>query len=184
MRMKNTHYDGNASAALARREVVFGLPSARGNAPHMTREAADDEGKRLNAGRYETVEQMDAQLDTRARVFARAPAALGEAPSVLQEAPSTSDGFGLFGGLLFFAAGAALVYVLTKHSGEDEEDEGGMPALPAPEPTPVAAPPALVAPTPVLAVPAVAVPTPPVPVLATSPRRRRVRATSSSVRVL
>jgi hypothetical protein len=44
---------------------MFAPADGRGNAPHATREQADNEGRRLNAKRYETVEQAERALDRR-----------------------------------------------------------------------------------------------------------------------
>jgi hypothetical protein len=95
------------------RDAFFTPPDARGNAPHATREQADQEGRRLNAMRYETVAQAEQALDARAR------RPLGEVPPQEQ-----SSGLGalLLGGLLLGG-----LYLLASNkggsAGDDDDDD-------------------------------------------------------------
>jgi len=145
-----------------RRDVVFGFADARGNNPHGTRETAEHEGRRLNAQRYETVGQMDRALDARARSLhggtrgARMPG-LGPMGSTsgpfVQGTGAPSSGPSFWETVFIFAAGAGLMYLVTKKDTDEEVflDAASLltnPALPAPvtvvlnpsaQPTPVVA---------------------------------------------
>lgn len=84
-----------------RRQALFTLADARGNNPHGTREDAVREGQRLNAQRYETIEQMNAKLDARAQPVAPA---LGQAqPVTAGQMLGWAIGLGLLGALAFLA---------------------------------------------------------------------------------
>lgn len=119
MRMRNLQRE---------RDALFGPADARGNNPHGTYESSDAEGRRLNAGRYETVGQMDQALDTRARnlderkrVFRPVGATAGNATGTAGSAG------GIFGALLLIGLGALLGYVITRKGGDEEEDEDLIP---------------------------------------------------------
>ncbi len=97
-----------------RRAALFALPDARGNNPHGTRETSSHEGRRLNAQRYETVGQIDAALDSRARAQrAVGDAGFGAPGEVL---PPPAQGGGALGALLLLFAGAAIAYVMTSRA--------------------------------------------------------------------
>lgn len=103
-----------------RRDALFTLADARGNNPHGTSEQAGSEGRRLNAKRYETVRQLDQQLDTRARRFAQVSRqGLGTAP---QAAPVPASGPSFLETLIIFAAGAGLVWLFTR---KDKDGQDG-----------------------------------------------------------
>lgn len=154
-----------------RRQALFTLADARGNNPHGTREDAVNEARRLNAQRYETVEQMSAKLDGRMEPVA--PRALGQAP------PMTSgDLLGLAIGLGLLGAAAFLLFA--PRSEPAPAPTPPAPTPPAPTPNPLSALPAPASstvvvnnPAPVLAVPA---PSPVVDVEAVPVKRRRKRA--------
>lgn len=104
------------------REALFAPADGRGNAPHATREQADAEGRRLNAKRYETVEQAERALDKRAGAPAATLGGVGVAPE-----GSTTGGW-----LVLGLAGLALGWALLKDrvgassadaEGDDEDDE-------------------------------------------------------------
>jgi len=171
---------------MKQREHLFGFADSRGNNPHGTRENFVDEGRRLNAKRYETVQQMDQALDARARGGARMPGLIarpmGNVPANLPNAPAPRGGPSLLETLFIFAAGAGLVYLLTRKDEDDDEPEEGelrVNSLAAPPAVPALTPPAPV--TVVLSNPAAA-PQPNqtvVPVVVSPaeepPRRRRRR---------
>lgn len=130
------------------RNDAFAVPDPRGNNPHGTSEGSEHEGRRLNAGRYETVGEMDRALDVRAQILARPPRLprpqqvaeqLGEAPA----APPTGGTW--LGALMLAAIGGAVVYVLTRPDELEEVDVTPSPA-PIPNPAPPNVPPALPAP--------------------------------------
>lgn len=162
-----------------RRAALFSLADARGNNPHGTRETAYDEGRRLNAGRYETIGDLDRALDARARPRLVAPRLggmqLGASPPV-EPAPT-----GLLGMLALIAVGAGIAYVMMKkggnEDGEDGEDgvDGDVDFVAAPVPASttqnvVVQP----APIPIASVP-VANPAPAVVSVVASPVKRRAR---------
>jgi hypothetical protein len=159
-----SHYDARTgNRALG--PGVFTLADARGNNPHGTRETADDEGRRRNAGRYETVGQLDAALDRRMH---RAPP-LGETAPILQSSPS------FVGAILLVAVGAAIAYVATRPKPLDLDADTPEPVGPpqplVQNPAPSATPAPVVVVAPVVANPA------PAPV---EPKRRRRRATAAT----
>lgn len=103
----------------ALRRPAFDLADQRGNNPHGTREAVDDEGRRLNGYRYETVQQAERALDPRAR-------RLGETPPPAPPPGGGSSGGGSSGGNGLFwllAAGAGIALLSALSSSDDENDE-------------------------------------------------------------
>lgn len=116
------------------REALFTPPDARGNAPHATREQADSEGRRLNAMRYETVQQAEQALDRRA---AR-PLGAVPPPTTLTQ-PS---GLFLLGAIAAAVAGWAFLRSRADEPDDDEDDEGVEEREPAQVPTAPASPPA------------------------------------------
>lgn len=149
-----------------RRQALFALADARGNNPHGTRESADHEGRRLNAQRYETVDQMGARLDQRGGGTFGVPQ-LGEAPlAPTQAAPWTAgDLLGLAIGVGVLGAAAFLWVAGSKSPTLSAPEAPAAPLLPAPAPAP--------SPSSVVVVQAPAAPLPnPAPVRA---RRRRAK---------
>lgn len=122
-----------------RRTALFSLADARGNNPHGTRESAYDEGRRLNAGRYETVGDLDRALDEQARPRAPLRVPMGAQPEQTPEPAPT----GLLGVIALLAVGAGIAYVMMRKDPEEVEDEVELrtnPLLPAPTSTPVPTP--------------------------------------------
>lgn len=170
----------NRRSVRVMRDSLFALPDARGNNPHGTREQAEQEGQRLNAGRYETVGQIERALDVRA--------ARPSAPSPF--APRPSSGLD-FGSIVLLGIIGLAVYAVTRSPGLDDDEEDGdadetpspVPqASPAPQASPVVvvqpSPPALPAPVaPTIVQPLVQNPAPVIEVVAepVEPRRRRRR---------
>lgn len=165
-----TRYDGNPRRVAVLRDRLFAMPNVRrGNLPHLTRETADHESRRLNAGCYETVGEAEAALDSRLAQPAQ--------PNPL--VTTTRNGGGsLIGSLVLVGLGAALAWVFL--SDDEPEPIDVMPeprTNPSPQPptqtTTVVVPPAQtnIAPVPVV-----------VPPPEENPRRRRrrvVRAAST-----
>src|SRR3990172_2427369 len=153
MRMKNHPLSFYVAdhAADPRARGVFSNPDLRGNNPHGTYETADEEGRRLNAKRYETVGQVEEALDRRTQAL-MARRQMGEMPepwgaysSALSGAPSSAPSGGLGGVLLLIGLGAVIGYFLTRKDGESDEEgveeaaaqPNGMFVAPAPVVTPV-----------------------------------------------
>jgi hypothetical protein len=150
------------------REALFAPADGRGNAPHATREAADVEGRRLNAMRYETVQQAEQALDPRTR---RSLGAVDPAPQ---------QGGGVIGTLVLGALALGAAWALfggkgrVDGDGDEDGDEDGfnVDTVSPPAPAPVtlnvtvssaSAPPKVeVLPNP-----------PPAPVVVEAPKRRR-----------
>ncbi len=151
---------------------IFNLADHRGNNPHGTRETSEHEGRRRNAGRYETVGDLDRALDVRAR---RVPALPGRlvAPqlgSVPQQAPPT----GLFGILALVAVGAGIAYVLMKRD-EGPEEFDAVQALPSTTTQNVTVQPAVASPVLASPAPGPVVTVNPAPSVVVAPKRRRRR---------
>lgn len=163
-----------------RRQALFTFADARGNNPHGTSEDAVHEAQRLNAQRYETVDQMNARLD------ARAQRPLGEV--ALAPRPMTAgETFGVVLGLGLLGAAALLIFGDSKKRSSDPqpgdiietkvtttESLAAVPPAPVPNPAPM-----LALPAPVVAPPVVVVNPVPVPV---AKRARRRRSTSQSAK--
>ncbi len=171
-----------------RRAAVFALADPRGNNPHGTYETADHEGRRLNAGRYETVAGFERAVERRAE-RPRVPDPVTMRPSLGEGPPPapTSSSSGLVGALIFMGIGATIAYVLSRPSvvvdDEDLQDEPRRARAPRanPTPAPAAAPPVVVVqPPPQLAAPA---PTPVVIDVVAQPvaKRRRHRSRVAKV---
>ncbi len=158
---QRSHYDvgsrqGRVSNAVLR-DRLFAAPDARGNIPHLTRETADHESRRINATMYETVGEMDAALDQRLQATQGPPR------------PASSSGGSWLGSLVLIGLGAALAWVVLS----DDEDDADAAKDVTPPPTTV-----------VRENPSVNVVVPPaqhttniapVPVVVPPPRRRRRR---------
>jgi len=160
------------------RAALFTFADARGNNPHGTRETAYDEGRRLNAGRYETVGDLDRAFDVRARPRLIARQLAGPVAPQPEPAPT-----GIVGVLALMAVGAGIAYVLMKkdrsEAAEEFEEFEAPAALPSPTTQTVTVLPAApAAPIPNPA-PVVVVAPPPPPVEA--PKRRRRRAAVATV---
>lgn len=164
------HYDvgshqGRVSNAVLR-DRLFAAPDARGNIPHLTRETADHESRRINATMYETVGEMDAALDQRLQPSSSSP-----------QAPRTSSGGGSWlGSLVLIGLGAALAWVVLS----DDEDEADAakdvtPVSPRENPVPMTAPTNVNVVVPPAQTTTNFTPLPPVPVVVPPPRRRRRR---------
>lgn len=169
------HYDliprrGRVSNAILR-DRLFQAPDARGNIPHMTRETADHESRRINAGVYETVGQMDAALD--ARVDARL------APTPVTNAPPTRSGGSLLGSLALIGLGVAVAWVFL--SSDDDGDDDAKDVTPRENPTPST--PSTVVVTPPAQTTTVTTNEAPVPVVVPPPKRRRRRAKPATITV-
>ncbi len=139
----------------------------------------------MNAGRYETVGDLDRALDARARpprLVAPRLGGFGAVQSAPQNTQQNAPG-GFLGVLALIAVGAGLAYVIMKKDGVgdgadaegDDEDEAAFPALAPASPTTqnVVVQPA-VAPV-VLPSAPIANPAPVVAVVAAAPAKRRRR---------
>lgn len=114
------------------RDALFTLADSRGNNPHGTREDAVHEGRRLNAGRYETVEQIDRALDARSRRV-KVPGLAGTATEPVRtqaSSPTTPQGASLLEAAFLIALGAGVAYLLSRKDAssgdeaDDVDDEG------------------------------------------------------------
>jgi hypothetical protein len=124
----------------ALRRPAFDIADSRGNNPHQTQEAAENEGRRLNGYRYETVGQVEAALDPRQRVLAARAAqarlrALSGTPPAPQGQSSDNTALVLLG---LAAVGAILWAASSDEDGEMDDDE--MDAEPLRENPPAALP--------------------------------------------
>ena len=187
-----------------KRTTLFSLADARGNNPHGTRETADHESRRINAERYETVEQLDHALDDRAgglppihghalvrhgpiaheiaaehaRHRARLDAlrrGLGAGPDAMP--PPTPAGLPFWPTLLAVAFGAVVTYALTRDPKKAKDDDDVIDGELVQNPTlALPAPAPVPGPSPVLIAPVLgAAVNPAPPTVIVAPGRRRSR---------